>query len=131
MSKSKLKGQSVQQAFTHRDESEAVTMRRLEVHMVWAASVRWLFIAVGIAVVELAGYPVAHALAGENTIVNMQVSLAVGVTLTLAGVASYAWGRQQKKRADGLKDRNDKLSSELKALRASIVKQQSAAVVPR
>ncbi|ORM18352.1 hypothetical protein A5N74_12180 [Prescottella equi] len=61
-------------------------------------------IAVGLAVVCLALTPVARALAGQQTVLNVSITLAISITLAVTLAMTGVWGHKQKKRADGAED---------------------------
>ncbi|MEJ7633859.1 MAG: hypothetical protein WKF39_03535 [Aeromicrobium sp.] len=63
----------------------------------------------GAALFVLALTPVAAQFAGEETVLNVTVSLAIGVSLVGVAAAIGAWGRWERKRANVLDARNGAL----------------------
>lgn len=59
--------------------------------------------------------PIAAALAGKTTTLNVTVAVTVAISLTITNAGTYAWGRHHKKRADQAEQRAGKLEKDLRA----------------
>lgn len=77
---------------------------------------RTLIISGAVPCTFLAITPVANALAGKETAVNITVALTAALALTVTTGGAGAWGYQQKKRADDARKRVEQLESKLMSM---------------
>ena len=100
--------------------SDEVLLAEVAVKHTWAKAGRAFVTLLGLALVALACWPVAHALAGEDTRLNVTIALGLTASLTIAGGGVAAWGNYHRKRANRLQTRNERLSRDVKELQGRL-----------
>jgi hypothetical protein len=108
-----------------------VLLAEIAVRHTWAKSFRSLLSFVGLALVVLAMWPVANALAGEQTVLHVSVALGLTASVTVAGTGVAAWGNSHRRRANRLEQRNTNLSRDGKELQKRLRDQGLSDAVSR
>lgn len=111
--------------------SDEVLLAEIGVRHTQARTMRLFLGLVGLAVVVLACWPVAHELAGRETVLNVTMALGLTASLTLAGTGVAAWGNSHRRRANRAEKRNKELSRDVKELQQRLKENDLPASVTR
>ena len=96
--------------------SQELAVREVEVRQTWATAAVRLATGIAVAVVVLAAWPVASVVAGESTVISVNLALSFTIAVSIAGVGVALWGWKQKRRADQAEKRGRELARDVKEL---------------